>query len=308
MSAPSKANNAEPSVGGGRSSPKVTQKSASAGKTASRVMNVRQAMEFFNSSVELQKMYAAHVATIFKNFADGRRSTYPHDLNTPQDIAAFAFNNRNVSLGEDTLSDTFMKMVLYPNSTFQAKRKKQEEHSLRDAALVKVSKKASPASKELAKNFKKTEAPKATAKGPTPATSNLNVRQKQPVGIAYVALNAPRFMSFFPSPREKVTMSEKGLHAVAQCQLCKEIGHFTHVDGKKKPLTLSQRFYVAMLHDLTDKDGNLAGDAEARLAICKLAPDPKATTESAPAEEAQAAPPPSKPWADEPVDMEDGFE
>lgn len=200
------------------------------------VQDLKSVMSFFNSTPFLQKLYAEHVTSRLALFIGGTTTEYPHDLNTPRDIADFVLKNRNVKIGEadESLADAFLMMHIAAASP---KRKKGRELQ-----------------PEEEKN-KKTKVVKPTTGSGPHESKNVILKELPKIETLSMPLSAvPLFLDFFPHPKAEIFSSNGGLHDVT-CALCREIGFYNVVDGKKRGLLLHQKRWATALHQEIGSDG-----------------------------------------------------
>jgi len=245
----------------------------------------KQAMDFFFATPRLQILYAERAKAGFEEYIKGKTKTYPVHLNTHADIAEFIYNQRSVKIDSvSSVAEKFLDLCIHGSAPKQEKRKREEieiKRGFEEMQLSKVKRVAKPVPKvkatpkvpEVPQQVKVKEEPKPVVVG----KYNIQSREKKPF-LRYDVLSAPNFLAFFPNPRVAIFSSKGGLHDVS-CALCKEVGHYTSKDsaGVHRKLDQGQKAWIAVLHDLTDREGFIPdGDVSALLAVKRMKDEPRA--------------------------------
>jgi len=212
---------------------------------------VKSVMDIFYSSEILQKMYADRCVAMFNEFIKGDRP-YPRAINTLPDITDFVVTQRNFVLptGKSLCEEFFL-------ATFAAlstdKRKKKEKEPTQPCL---VEGKQEPPAKKL----NSVEASQGKIFPIPSKPGKANVRAKRTVNNFGDAIATyPRFLEFFPNPRQHTFSSNGGLHPVIDCKICAEFGFYNSSDatGKKRLLLLPQKIYIARIHDMVEPNGSI---------------------------------------------------
>jgi len=210
---------------------------------------VKSVMDIFYSSDVLQRMYAERCVALFSDYIKGN-GTYPKAINTLSDIADFVVTQRNFTMptGKSLCEEFFL-------ATFAAlstdKRKKKEKDVPQPD---KVMEKSAPPQKK----HNSTELSQGKI-FPIPAKPGKTNIRNQPMVKKFTESipTFPRFLEYFPNPRQQTFSSNGGLHPVSDCAICAEFGFYNAADalGKKRILSVPQKIYVVRIHSMVNSNG-----------------------------------------------------
>lgn len=214
---------------------------------------VKSVMDLFYSSDALQKMYAERCVAAFSEFLKGN-GPFPKAVNTLSDIADFVVMQRNFPLttGRSLCEEFFL--ATFASLSTDKRKKKDKEVSQPD----KVKESTPPAPKKL-----NAEPAKPGKIFPPPAKAGKANIRVQPFVTKFTEAvpTIPRFLEYFPHPRQQTFSSSGGLHPVSDCAVCAEFGFYNTVDalGKKRLLTIPQKIFIARIHTMVNSDGRAIG-------------------------------------------------
>lgn len=233
-------------------------------KSAAPLPSLKLVMDFFNATPALQKLYAERVSATMANFMSGVQTEYPHQLNTPGDIADFVIKHRSYRVNEqaDSLSDAFLLMHL---TETKGKRKNKEERPQSEKKMQ----------KDQPKPIQSDSTGKAKSSTPTNRVGLLATLPKRPLTVGLSAI--PTALSYFPSSRASAFSSAGGLHDVS-CEMCREIGFYNVLPNGKRGLALQQKRWAEVLHQVMT-DGKTVVGVEKLEACAAYRPKPKEVAE-----------------------------
>jgi hypothetical protein len=216
--------------------------------------SLKLVMDFFHATPDLQKLYAKHVVAMMQAYLSGTITQYPAQLNTNGDIADFVIKNRTIQVNAgESLAEAFLTMHI---SASPKRKNKGEDRPKPDVKVPKVSPKVSSKPEKQVKQAASTRTP-------------LRERAKRELSVPLHAI--PTALKFFASSRQSVFSSNGGLHDVS-CQLCSEIGFYNVLRTGRRGLSLRQKRWTEVLHEVLLPDGKTVLD-ESKLEDCGVYPD-----------------------------------